>query len=323
MLEFVYFKILKVLRKLYSIANPESSSFGRQLTILPMKEYANDLIYKALISDQPVMIGRLGSTELICMTNYIGVKNSASFKNKKTFIQGKTPGWLWQDGIIKQMQNWSGFFPPSIPAIEQFCEQMINDLPSCDILGSWLKEENFFAPELSRSKKVLLEDLEPLFSINPWTRALEGKNVLIVHPFAETIQVQYLKKNLIFPDGLLPEFNLLTIKAVQSIAGEPTVFSDWFEALNWMKNEIEKVDFDICILGCGAYGFPLAAHIKRMGKKAVHLGGVTQLLFGIKGKRWENYLFYPYANLYNEHWVRPRENDKPKNADIVEGACYW
>ena len=26
-------------------------------------------------------------------------------------------------------------------------------------------------------------------------------------------------------------------------------------------------------LGCGAYGFPLAAHVKRMGKKAIHMGG--------------------------------------------------
>lgn len=47
---------------------------------------------------------------------------------------------------------------------------------------------------------------------------------------------------------------------------------------------MDKIDYDICLIGCGAYGFPLAAHAKRKGKKAVHLGGALQLLFGIKGK---------------------------------------
>ena len=50
-----------------------------------------------------------------------------------------------------------------------------------------------------------------------------------------------------------------------------------------MKNQIVKTDFDIAIIGAGAYGFSLAAFIKKIGKKAVHLGGPTQVLFGIKG----------------------------------------
>ena len=90
-----------------------------------------------------------------------------------------------------------------------------------------------------------------------------------------------------------------------------------------MKKEIDKIDYDICIVGAGAYGFPLAAHVKRSGKKAIHLAGVTQLLFGIKGSRWENFIVWPYMNLFNEHWIRPLGIEKPKNANQVEGACYW
>ena len=52
-----------------------------------------------------------------------------------------------------------------------------------------------------------------------------------------------------------------------------------------MEERIGKIDFDVALLGCGAYGLPFAASIKRMGKKAVHLGVATQILFGIKGKR--------------------------------------
>ena len=93
-----------------------------------------------------------------------------------------------------------------------------------------------------------------------------------------------------------------------------------------MENEVDKHDFDIALIGCGAYGFPLAAYVKRKGKKAVHFGGSLQLLFGIRGNRWENPNYNPiynYANLMNEYWVKPGSVEKPQNAEKVENACYW
>ena len=286
------------------------------------KEYSNELIYKTLINNKPCMIGRFGSTEMLCLTNYIGIKNRI-YRNYKTYIQSKTPPWWWESSTINQLQQWSGFFPNKIEQVEKFCELMLNDIKELDILGTWLKEEYFFNNELQNAKKVMLEDMEPFFVKNPWTQALEGKIVLVVHPFSETIERQYLKRELIFENNVLPKFELKTIKAVQSIAGEKTGFNDWFEALESMKNKIDSTEYDICIIGAGAYGLPLAAHVKRNCKKAIHLAGVTQLLFGIKGKRWEVNFVWPYTNLYNDYWVRPGENEKPKNAVIVENACYW
>lgn len=315
--------ILKILRRIYLIINPDSDSFGRNWKMFSSKDYANELIYQKLMDEKPCMIARFGSTEMLCLVNYIGVKYPEKYKNYSSYIKSLTPPWWWEKSAINQIQQWSGFFPGEISHIERFCETMITDIPQIDILGSWLNQESFFANELLNSKKVVLEDLEPFFSLNPWTRALEGKKVLVVHPFAETINEQFLKRKFLFENNLLPDFKLITIKAVQSIAGAKTEFADWFEALDSMKNKIDKTDYDICIIGAGAYGFPLAAHVKRMGKKAIHLAGVTQLLFGIKGKRWERYIVWPYMNLYNENWVRPGENEKPKNAQIVEGACYW
>jgi hypothetical protein len=315
---------LQLLKKINSKINPESSSFGRNWNMFPNKEYASALIYKELTDiSKPSMIARLGSTELACMINYIGVKNPEKYKSIKGYVNGKTPRWWWDKSIMQQMQDWSGFFPVTIPHIEKFCELMLEDMPKADILGSWLKEEDFFRKELAPSKKVMLEDLEPFFTPTPWTKALEGKKVLVVHPFADTIVRQFAVKDHLFENQLLPDFELFTVKAVQSIAKEKTAFNDWFEALDFMKSQIAAIDFDICILGCGAYGFPLAAYIKGLGKKAIHLGGITQLLFGIKGSRWEQYIVYPYANLYNDYWVRPGDKERPKNAAIVEGACYW
>ena len=121
----------------------------------------------------------------------------------------------------------------------------------------------------------------------------------------------------------LPQMELMTMKAVQTIAGQKdNRFRNWFEALEYMHQETQKYDYDIAILGCGAYGFPLAARIKRDGKKAIHMGGATQILFGIKGKRWEHHEVI--SNLFNEYWIKPSEQETPKRRDRIEdNGCYW
>lgn len=157
----------------------------------------------------------------------------------------------------------------------------------------------------------------------PFTSALKGRKVLVIHPLSEKIQSQYLKRELLFKNPyILPSFDLKVLKAVQTVAGEKDRrFSNWFEALDHMYNEAIKIDFEIAILGCGAYGFPLAAKLKRAGKIAIHMGGVTQMLFGIRGARWD---VHPAAHkLYNEYWTRPDEMEVPKDAKSVEDGCYW
>jgi len=320
---------LKVLRKIASIIKVRVKN-AQSFDSIQNATLASQIIYEALVSDKPCMIARFGSTELLCLKNYLGVKNN---KGKYLdYICGKAQPWWWELNIINQMQQWSGFFPANKDKIEKFCELMIQDIPEVDILGSWLADEELFEKELKNAEKIHLRLLEPYWSDAPWSRALEGKKVLVVHPFAKEIEQQYQKRELLFKNGILPNFELITIKAVQSLAEEETEFKDWFEALEYMKGEIDKVDYDICLIGCGAYGFPLAAHVKRMGKKGFHYGGALQLLFGIRGKRWEDpnygvkvweipYGFYP--NLMNEHWIRPTNIGKPQKAEIVEGACYW
>lgn len=311
----------KVLRKLYVKAFGTSNHKPECIQDATM---ASQLIFEALMSESPCMIARFGSNELNALVNYQSVTNNSHSILK--YIKGDQFDWWWNSGIIKCLNENAGFFPINVDKIEQFCQLMLEDIAEIDILGSWLAKESLFEDALSNAHKINFELLNPYFSPLPWTRALAGKKVLVVHPFASTIEQQYKKRELLFKDNLLPEFKLITIKAVQSIAGNLTQFEDWFAALNFMKAEIDKHDYDICLIGCGAYGFPLAAHVKRMGKKAFHLGGSLQLLFGIIGKRWENPNYNPkynYAQFINEHWVKPGQEEKPANASNVEGACYW
>lgn len=290
---------------------------------------ASELIYNLLASDKPCMIARFGANELGAVVNYLGV--NSSHHSIKKFIKREQAEWWWDKDILNNMQNNAGFFPATAENIQRFGELIINDAKEVDLLGSWLTLESFLSPYM-HSINTTLQNLEPFWVQLPWTRILKNKRILVIHPFAETIEQQYLKKDLLFKnEKILPTFELTTIKAVQSIGGT-SQFKDWFEALNWMKQEINKKEYDICLIGCGAYGFPLAAHVKRQGKKAVHLGGVLQLLFGIRGNRWENpnygvrewgIPYGSYSSLMNKYWIRPREEDRPQNADKIEGACYW
>jgi len=290
-------------------------------------QLAGDLIYEHLVDNKPCMVARFGSFELETVVNYL------------CFNQ-------YNANLIKYMACNAGFFNASKKSLDKFSELMLLCMPKVDILGSWMScgteygfghfrnNETYVKDYLQNAKFIDLEDLNS-FHKNLWSRALQGKNVLVIHPFEASIKTQYKKRELLFKDKrVLPEFNLQVIKAVQGIAGENVSFDDWFDALDFMKEQISKTDFDIAIIGCGAYGFPLAAFVKDLGKKAVHLGGTVQILFGIIGKRWEAYAEIEKKNgtksedalwidLPNEHWIRPGIDETPKGKDSVEKGCYW
>jgi hypothetical protein len=298
----------------------ERSADNVQITGQP----ASDLIRDKILEGKPMMIARFGSNELNCLLNYYFI-HQGFWGNVINIFSGIPYFFRMKHGIVNNLETHAGFFPSIPENVERFCEMSLRDLPEIDILGSWLTQEKFLYKYFKEQHvRVRLGDITPLRHVNPWSIALEGKKVLIVHPFENTITTQYARRELLFKDQrILPAFELKTLKAVQSIAGTKTPFKDWFEALDYMRQKITNIDFDIAILGCGAYGMPLAADIKRMGKQAIHFGGETQTLFGIKGKRWEDDIYNYHNKFYNEYWVRASSDETPQNADKIEGACYW
>ena len=193
-----------------------------------------------------------------------------------------------------------------------------------DLLGVWNnKQEDLVVKEYMTSSELCeLRGLEPYYYDDAWSKVLAGKKVLVIHPFSNSIEHQYKRREKIYPTGILPDFTLITQRAIQTAAGEKdSRFKDWFDALEYMYSEAIKIDFDVAIIGCGAYGLPLAVKLKRAGKKAIHMGGATQILFGIKGKRWDNHPII--SNLYNDSWIRPLDDECPQGSKNVENGCYW
>ena len=290
-------------------AHPRPSDYHRR--ILTLGE-GNALIWSKLIAGRPYLAGRAGSVELDCVTHYLASRRAGAPRD-------------YPDSVASSMCNNAGFFPGTNEMLDGFSEEYLRAARQLDTIGVWfIRGENTLARDFCpRADLVPPRSLEPYYHQDPWSIALAGKRVLVVHPFADSIVENYEhRRKLLFDDPrVLPDFELHVLKAVQSIAGEQTEHASWFAALSYMKSEMEAVDFDVCVVGAGAYGLPLAAHAKRLGKMAVHMGGATQILFGIRGRRWDQHEII--STLYNENWTRPKPSETPRHQDRVEDGAYW
>lgn len=277
----------------------------RDLSIMPENE-GNRAIRELIVKGTPGFVGRGGATEMRCIGEYLS-------------------GGSFSDRIRREISTLSGFFPTDDNNLGKFCETYIEAISKADIVSLWgVGAESKVVHRVCKSARFTeLHALEPYYFSNPWSAALQGKKILVVHPFKDSIQKQYAKRQMLFPGtSVLPEFASLTcIQAVQSIAGEKTEYATWFDALEFIQNQISECDFDLAIIGAGAYGLPLAAYCKKIGKQAIQMSGATQLLFGIKGKRWDDHTFI--SNLYNDAWIRPNSNETPTQKSKVEGGSYW
>jgi hypothetical protein len=284
-------------RKKEAIKSKNSDIYSRILSPAD----SNALIAEAVAGGSPLMVSRFGDIEAEVVYDYL----NGGYQE-----------------ILHRLTYTAGIFPIEKEILDRYSQLFLESAKAVDILGVWFQKGE---PEIIRhacptASLLPLAMLEPYFHDAPWSRMLAGKRVLVVHPFAASITEQYNnhRKYLFQNRQVLPEFELVTVKAVQSLCGIKTEFETWFDAYDWMRNRVQEQEFDIAILGCGAYGLPLAAFIKTsLGKQSIHLGGATQVLFGIRGKRWDIIPFY--QSLYNEYWVRPKPEETPK----IPKTSYW
>jgi hypothetical protein len=277
------------------------------------QEAGNELIGQAILDGKPFLAGRLGTVELDAICHYLRHRGESRPKD-------------YPASVAMAMGNNAGFFPVTTENLDRFAVEYLAAAAALDADAVWFNPgENLVAREVCpEAALVPLRSLEPYYHERPWSRTLAGKRVLVVHPFADSIVDNYRsKRSLLFRDpDVLSEFDLVVLRAVQSIAGESTEFGTWFDALDSMKGRIGETAFDVLIVGAGAYGLPLAAHAKRLGKVAIHMGGATQILFGIRGRRWDDHEFI--SSLFNEHWTRPKPSETPSHFERVEdGGAYW
>jgi hypothetical protein len=276
-------------------------------------EDANARLARAVTESLPYASGKLGGTE-----------TRALFYGDQLIKLDVIYSMSWEK-YARQLYLLSGVFPVEKSQFYKFCSVYYNQsLPYLDYLFLWqssrkeLKIANKYALKAKFTNGYFND-----FFIGSWIKSLEGKRVLVVSPFAETIKKQYKKRVEIWSSipGLLPEFELLTIKCPLYAHLVPPEHGSWMETLEFLISTCNAVNYDVLIAGAGAWGLPLAAHAKRNGKIGIHMGGATQLLFGIKGGRWDEKKVI--SKIYNEYWTYPSGEETPQGVEIIESSCYW
>ncbi|MGJ4927601.1 hypothetical protein ACQR1I_20330 [Bradyrhizobium sp. HKCCYLS2038] len=141
---------------------------------------------------------------------------------------------------------------------------------------------------------------------------LESKSVLVVSPFSESIAQNFHNRSEFFRNYAYPSFELKLYNTPITYSGLPKEFyphKNWFETVEAMKSEIRDIRFDIALLCCGSYAMPLGDFIaEQMGRKAIYVGGILQMMFGIMGRRYENPFFTSQIN--PEKFIYPVEGQR-------------
>jgi len=237
--------------------------------------------------------------------------------------KGSSTNGAHQEGIYEQMYTNAGFYGNEknyknwkneyIKAlINMDCHLDVVSCPSFAICGDVLTKLNIWCPTLAYMERI-----------DFWINMLEifkkfNKKICVVSYFADEMAIQYKNIKNIFPHSDLSKINIRFVSSWNTIKGNET-HKNWCDTFEKLKNKINNTDDDIYMVSCGCYGLPLCNYLKnKKNKNSIYVGGLLQMLFGLKGKRWEE---RPFMNkYYNKHWKYPAK--KPNNAEGVEGWCY-
>jgi len=241
------------------------------------------------------------------------------------------------DMRLEQIYSVAGLFPKNKALLLKFMKQFQESLKSADLLGLWYgKNEYAQYVQAGMSASVCnFYDFSGHYGAfasgrDPgWFSALKGKKVMVISSFASLIferankitwdQIWAGRIPWFEPDEIIPaDFPYGFDADAEAMYGDSLSLLDSFKSR--FLEDLRRAD--VVLAGCGAYAIPLLAWVKQEGKVGIHLAGQIQLLFGIRGHRWDvNPAFSD--RLYNDYWIHPPEKYVPKSAKKVENSCYW
>lgn len=281
--------------------------------------HAQDYITQKLSSNEPFLLGRPGGTETEGVYFFLHNRLGSRKPRRKPYT-----GWFRKFSTIQ-----AGVTHNSDTELDHFTATYLQSMMASDMLafGQFAPGALGIVRTVSDMGKPIthFDSLEPWKcldkNIDPWTLALAGKKVLVVHPFVGSITKQFDRREEITGvKDFLPVFDLKTLSPPVTFAGEGSDKA-WLDNLNELIELVNAQDFDVALIGAGGYGLPVGEAIKHSGRQAIHLGGITQLLFGVSGKRWESHS--QLEKYVDDTWIRPSEEEKPAGHTSVEAGAYW
>jgi hypothetical protein len=269
----------------------------------------NNFIRYHLKNNIPFAAGKLGSNEL-------QILHFALRQNNR-----------WSEQFKKECEEGAGLFPMNEDNIMWFKDTLLTNLHHLDLAPLWSNiapdfERQIFNIYAKNAYMTKLQHLEPYFFDNPWTDFLEDKTVAVFSPFSDSIEQNFKNLSNIWNGKIKNNFKLITVKYPTSIpitANSP--YNNSREVYTKYIDIINNTDFDVGIFGTGHTGLLFALECKQLNKTGIHLGGPTQILFGIKGSRWEP--MSEFKTFFNEYWTTPLKHETPEKFYNIENGCYW
>jgi len=256
-------------------------------------------IIDALNGKEPLSIIRLGNVEASALLT----KDGSIYPKMKT-----NAGFF---GDEEEFKKWKAMMLRAL--LNADCNLRVVTCNSFFVCDDVLTQLNIFIPTLP-----YVEDLGYYITM---LNSLKTSNIGFVSYFKKDIERQLPKMEWIHKKRPITNDykKWKIIKSENTISGNEPEDKTWNEVYDDLLKRSLEADCDIYFVSCGCYGVPLCADLKLAGKKAYYVGGFLQLLFGLKGNRWEDRKIV--SQYYNKYWRFPEE--KPKNAESVENSCYW
>jgi hypothetical protein len=273
-----------------------------------------------ILTGVPFVAGKLGTSEFEALQWFISHAN------------GPFP-----PHIQKNMKINAGLFGAG--CIEEWCVYMLEHLAMIDEIVMWnpitpVQERYFIEERCPSIKKYLpLRTLEPFYQKEEENRwSLNLGRFCVVSPFKKSIESQWLKRGELFPYPLFAQADFRGIVRVgysplicggsEDCAWPQTVIDGgWFSAVLSVVEECVTKDVEFVFVGAGALSLPICFELKKRGISAIHTGGGTQIIFGVKGQRWLSHNVI--SGFFNPAWVSPQRAEVPSGATRIEGGCYF
>jgi hypothetical protein len=272
----------------------------------------------ALELKQPFLVGRFGTIEFEIIY----------------YIENMVDNIPLDRRIV--LERNAGVFPNSMYSVRCWALSAKNAMCSADVLAvGWFsnaKEEREILDAWNWNKiKIPLRSLEPYYVDEEirYTQLFKGRRVCVVTSFTESAKSQVLKGDSKLWPSIGSMWDGVDLCWVQtgyapSLALGRAGWEDcasWEEAVDKVVAEVLETKAEVVLIGCGGLGMIIGSHLKSAGLICIVMGGAIQVMFGIKGGRWERHPVI--STFWNSSWVWPSVEETPMGAGNVEQACYW
>jgi hypothetical protein len=266
-----------------------------------------------------------------------GIENNFAVFGKFMKDTGNQKVQEYFNNVRPTMKSNAGIKLSNNESILKYSEMYLKAFENSELFFGWeiygdvfkhISETHGFIKQLNVNKKMgwaFALDIFHYIYNTPWTHALQGKRILIISAFEESIREKIAIREKIY-DGvdLFPDCEFVFIKPPITQSDEPS--REFDVELKCFTDRLDTIkdDYDVALVSCGGYGNLVCNHIfENHQKSAIYVGGVLQVYFGILGNRWLIERPDVVRLFMNEHWSRPKVSERPKGCEKIEKGCYW